>query len=121
MNPHTLPTHPVVDLLLTARNIIADPQRWTKGAMARMPSGHPVHAWHPLAECWCASGALELAAKRQSIKLDSPPYKQAFHILNGQDSEGMVDRVNDAPATTHADVLHLYETAIAEAKERLSI
>jgi hypothetical protein len=49
-------------LLIDARALLAERNRWTKGVFARTAQGHAI-AWDdPAARRWCAVGALRRAA-----------------------------------------------------------
>lgn len=98
------------EILRAAREKIADPKTWTHGVFARADNGEPVPARSPRAVCWCAEGALRAVANTQ------PDEYQAWRLLavaayrigNGLQPY----QVNDAG--NHADVLDLYDRAIAD-------
>lgn len=47
-----------LELLKSARELLADPARWTQHCMARTESQVPVNPCTAEAACWCASGAI---------------------------------------------------------------
>jgi hypothetical protein len=55
-------TKKISETLTAARAIIADPAKWTQGTHARDASGNPVRIDSKSATCFCADGALALAA-----------------------------------------------------------
>lgn len=52
----------ISETLTAARAIIADPATWTQGALARDASGNAVSIRSTSAVCFCAGGAVALAA-----------------------------------------------------------
>ena len=49
-------------VLINARTLIADPQRWTRGTLARSQEGQEVSWADRSAHRWCAMGAIYRAA-----------------------------------------------------------
>ncbi len=45
---------------MKVKELLADPKRWTKGAMARRSDNFPVSPKDPSATCWCLMGAIEM-------------------------------------------------------------
>ncbi len=101
----------VLDVLRAAREKIATPERWTKGAAARDVNGGKVDAASPLAVCWCANGAIY---SKPSPYLRPGLRDSATENLRMLLPIGFyVSTFNDAPTTTHADILALFDRAIA--------
>lgn len=50
-------------VLLKAMDIIATPDKWTKGCFARDINQDSTSADYPDAVCWCALGAIQKATK----------------------------------------------------------
>ena len=103
----------VGDVLRIARGIISTPRRWTKGTNARNAAGKGVAAHTPAAVCWCMHGAIIKAAS-------GDPHGANLSILAAREvgrAAGVHDtelyRFNDAPATTHADVVGVFTRALA--------
>jgi hypothetical protein len=48
----------ITETLTQARERIADPSKWTKGAFARNKHGAAVASTDPEAVCWCSFGAI---------------------------------------------------------------
>lgn len=100
----------VIDLLKRARERISAPERWTKGGYAKDAKGFSVAPDAPEAVCWCASGA---------VKAESPDGDELYDIrgalsLHISGITNGIPRFNDAPSTTHADILALFDRTIAE-------
>lgn len=98
---------PVLDLLTRARARIEKPEAWTKGAIARTSDDERTLARDPQATCWCALGAI--AAERGG-EVHHPAWQAVQQQLPAGESIGSF---NDHPDTTHADVLALFDRAIA--------
>lgn len=87
--------------LIKAKALIADPEKWTKGAFE-------------FRGCYCALGALGMVERgtpagysitaMRSLRKALPPHYYS------------VPTFNDKPSTTHADIMALFDRAI-EASE----
>jgi hypothetical protein len=101
----------VVDSLRAARDRISAPGSWTKWALACDEDGHEVDEDSPAARQWCMLGAYE-EARSGSV------YAALRAVVCAERGyEGLAD-FNDAPETTHADVLAVYDRAIALAEKQ---
>jgi hypothetical protein len=115
--------------LVRARSFIEDPARWTKHALARDASGRVVWPSTRVACAWCAMGALTLAGARARGRRDIqlPASNEAWSALaraaysnrNPPDSRAIA-WFNDASTTTHADVLEMFDRAVALIDEQLA-
>jgi hypothetical protein len=94
-----------VEVLKAAKALISDEVRWTKGGNARDKDGAHVSAKSKNAVCWCMGGALLVIRSNRSSEK-----------LLRQVCGGSIARFNDAPATTHADVMAAFDRAIALAE-----
>jgi hypothetical protein len=98
---------------LTAwRGVIGEPGKWTKGGMALNASGQEVVWDSPEACKWSIFGA--------GLKLWLE-FSEAYSlVLETIRDLGFINfgHFNDAPTTTHADVMALFDKAIEIAKER---
>lgn len=128
----------VRELLTAARDLLTDPAKWTKGKWARAAVEDPEKCSplpnEPEAVCFCSAGALWCVLGKDttscSLFLDSPhnPANASIGFLAacaleaalpgdfnraGHDTRHPVIAYNDAEATTHADVLSLFDRAIA--------
>jgi len=84
-----------------ARKKIERPEDWGKGAL-----------WHN--GCYCADGALlEAAPTGDLLRSRASSYLSAAARSRGFET---ASRFNDAPGTTHADVLALFDDAIRLAR-----
>lgn len=102
-----------VDILRAARGILSDESRWTKGFFARLPDGRTCFPFNRRAACFCAFGALQRAAGYADPDVLLPSLAvEASALLN---APGGLAVFNDDPKTTHADVLALFDAAIARA------
>ena len=80
-------------VLRLARHKIRTPDRWCRGALARAGSGRPLTSESANAVSFCAAGAL---------------FSVVGYFYTGE----IIPVFNDAPTTTHADILRLYDKAI---------
>lgn len=96
-----------VEILKAARARIADPQNWCQGWFAHDERGQSLDYNDPEACSWCAVGAL----RREGERWNRGAYKALWAQLPaGYDH---VSDYNDDYGVTHADVLALYDRAIA--------
>ena len=102
----------VLATLVSARALIKKPEQWTQRAWAR-DAEHRVVGAYVTASCYCAGGALKLAARR--ILGDSYAAEEALlNCLPSPFTYFNVTRYNDDPLRTHAEVLALFDEAIAK-------
>lgn len=99
----------VVATLMAARELLSDPARWTKDMAARDAGGEECLVDDITAASWCSLGA---------VLKQHPDFKTevtAFALLE-EAANHNVALFNDAPSTTHADILAAFDRAIATAK-----
>ena len=104
-----------VEELQAAKAVLADPEAWTKGTVARDGLGRPVHPANTTAVCWDAGGALTRAGSMTARK----PYNLVdarYHLTMVAGRHHGYTEFNDESDTTHADVLNLFDRAIARAQ-----
>ena len=89
-------------ILTAARNIIADPAMWYQGDYTA--SGD----WNTDEPC-CALCAI----KRAAYAIDVNPFDAVTYIRAFTPDEVRLCDLNDNPFTTHADVLAVFDRAIA--------
>ena len=111
-------TSHVLEILTFADTLLSEPDKWTKGALARDKQGDAIGVEVPDACKWCLLGAIRLAfkGKPQFTCLDE---LEAFKVLVGEEG-GVVFSVsafNDAPPTTFAMV----KTRLAAASATLKL
>lgn len=112
----------VKDLLVAAKNKIANEANWTKGTFARTAEGETVIPASKSATCWCSVGALVAA----SAKLEDPKRLKwvgaASDILDAA-AKAVMDVPQGVRATvhindtgSHADVMRMFDLAIQKAE-----
>ena len=102
-----------IEILRSARALIDAPEKWTKGTEARDAHGFRVRFESPDAVCFCAVGALLGALHRAGNDDDGECV--ALRRLRKALPIGFADVVslNDHPDTTHADIMAVFDRAIA--------
>jgi hypothetical protein len=89
--------------LIAARALIDTPEKWGKGE------------YEPRPGCYCAMGAVAVAAGMDGRFDDI--FGQEEHVrLEAQAPGRDVVNFNDAAGTTHADIMALFDRAIAAAE-----
>lgn len=103
-----------LQILEEARALISAPSAWIKRDLARDRHGDVVAPDGQSAYCWCAVGALQ--------KVDDAGVEQHEALDRLRDSLGLAHRdvaeFNDDPRTIHADVLALFDRAIASERAK---
>lgn len=89
---------------------------WTQGMFAANEAGQPCHTGLGGATAWCASGAVQTASLHEwRAALDA----LERHVPAGASNQGdVLVYYNDAPERTQADIIALFERAIAAEKAR---
>ncbi len=106
MTPSTLA------LARRVRALLEAPERWTQGHMAETAKGSACRSESRHAARWCLLGAVTRSwAELDSDWQDEDELSIALRAYTGPD--GLI-HWNDAPGRTHADVLALLDTVIAE-------
>ena len=98
----------VTDVLVKARNLISEPERWTQNHSARNAFGDWTDTLSAEAVCWCAVGAIARVAP------DKESWNGAIAQLKIETKPLSVGDFNDTH--THAEVLAAFDKAIAESK-----
>lgn len=99
-----------LETLKAARQLISDPAKWTQTYYARDASGYPVPPTSLEAVCFCALGSIEHAANKNLLTLT-----ETIAIIENvalSEHAMAVFELNDTH--THAEVLALFDAAIAE-------
>lgn len=100
-----------LDILIKARELISDPERWTQGAYAKDSSGREVYD-SDAAVCWCGIGAL-----RRVAGYDYLSRSKAIDFLHKTAREAGFDYFQDFnDSSTHAEVLAAFDRAIEAAR-----
>lgn len=110
------------ELLIKAKAVIADPTKWTQGVMARDAEGRPVGFSDKKADCFCAVGAVNVAALKAHAEVTEEvtyiPAIGAIRALNRAASQRsapftLIEEFNDMGTTTHAAIMAVFDKAIA--------
>lgn len=108
----------VVDVLKRAREKIAKPEHWIKDVLFRNESGTECVS-SVNATCFCSLGALYSNFARGSMLEDA--IRESEDLLNTLAKEAgfySIVTFNDSDKTTHADVLAIFDKAIALAESK---
>lgn len=97
-----------LEILKAARELLAVPERWTTGVLAKSQDGSEVAPNSTEAVCWCISGAC--------LKIDG---SQFLNVIEALKIGTAVPIWNDAPERTHAEVLARFDEAIAKLEEKV--
>lgn len=107
----------VKQILKAARDLLTDPQHWTKGTLARNVFNEPVSVQSPRARCWCLHGAiLKVSAATSAEWSQTVAANRALYPFvpskYGDGPDNVVLYFNDDKTTKHSDVLALLDVAI---------
>ncbi len=100
------PVDPVLDTLVKAREWLSDPAHWCQGHLILDANGIDCGMTEAPAAS-CAWGAINLAKG-----CTSGSSSEEYALLESLCGHERLQYFNDADATTHADVLALYDRAI---------
>ena len=108
-----------LETLKAARDLISDPARWTKVRLAKDANNKTVNVYDPNAFCFCAMGALLSVSK---LEASHWVIAQASDALNSNLPAEFIRAYNHEYCSftdfndthTHAEVLALFDAAIAE-------
>ena len=114
----------VLDALVRARDLIADPDHWCRGAGAMDANGVGIPEDDPTAVRWCALGARWLACSyvgdERRMELSARMTRiMDRHLLAENGSYGLAN-LNDGP-DGHRRVLAVYDASIAEAQRMAGV
>ena len=98
------------EILVAARELISQPERWTQGAYARDLNGLRVSPGGPNAVCWCAIGAMAKVAGLSSGEMEDS--RAAITLELAAESNGVIAEWNDA--SDHESVVEAFDRAIAQ-------
>ncbi len=96
-----------LETLKAARQLITDPAKWTQGEYARDADGNEVRAWSEDAACFCAYGAIQRVTGVEDNEAD-------FFLMRACTKKFEVEVIHLNDTHTHAEVLALFDAAIAE-------
>ncbi len=92
----------------TVQELLAVPERWTKGVYARKDNnlvGGDVEPEDPTAVCWCLIGAILCVYPDQKQQEDA--IRRLNRHMLSTEFENAADAWNDHPDRTHQEVLDL--------------
>ena len=102
------------EILIKARDLIADPARCCIGELARNAYGEEVAPSDPDACSWCSMGAVQRVHPD-----DLAGRSDAYRYLRSAMPNGWWAEIGDFHDThTHAEVMTMFDTAIAMAQAR---
>lgn len=101
-------------VLEDARTLLADPEHWTKRALARNTRGRRTDPKNPAACKWCLEGAVRKVAPGDDYPLSS---SFALGILWEHINTPDIWVFNDQQSTKHEHVLATLDTAIQHVRE----
>jgi len=104
-----------VEILRKAKALIDAPEKWSKRFAAANAAGAMVLPTHREARRFCALGAIARAQKADYIL--AGPVVTAFRSGAALGSRP-ISSWNDAPGTTHADVMAAFDRAIELASKQ---
>lgn len=97
------------DILREGRKLIENPENWVQGSFGQTKGGNRCYAVDPRANCWCAVGAISKVGE----EVAEDEWQLAWVALDNASPCGCSIRFNDHAKTTHADVLAMFDRAIA--------
>lgn len=100
----------VAHTLIKARELLSDPTRWAKGNYAYDKDGVPTWEGGEDAVCFCAMGAINRLADTSADACES--FKALCQALAAMGDNRFIPSFNDDEATTHADILNLFDRTI---------
>lgn len=105
-----------LEILTAARELITDPAHWTQEVYAKNAKGRQVSPLSRSAVCFCSVGALDRIVSRRS---KSDWGVEAFNALvNELVKKGHQGIAGFNDTHTHAEVLALFDAAIAAEREK---
>lgn len=102
------------EILIKAKAIISNPDKWTQGAFARNYDGEEVSPISSQAVCFCSIGALKASVGKDQSEVTM------FYLVNARDylmkatPDGYIAVFNDEH--THEEVMAVWDKAIKLAK-----
>lgn len=95
---------------MKVKELLADPNKWTKGSSARDSVGIPVHIDSDRATCFCMRGALVKVCGEDENRY-SRDYDKLMATILEDTCVRSITYFNDHPSTTHQDILRVLEKA----------
>jgi hypothetical protein len=107
-----------LEVLIAGRGYIDEPPKWTKGAYARAASGSEVDVFSKKAVCYCARGAIEVAARAANTSDYGGAIAALMHAIPRGCRLRGIPTYQDRDETTHADVMAMFDRAIADERAK---
>ena len=106
-----------LDILKAGRELLSDPNRWTKRTLARDKNGHATDVYDAKATCFCSLGAMHRAALHKGADLDTR-YRIQDRLTASVKAlyprhPSLIYVFNDSSSTTHDQILAVWDHAIA--------
>ena len=108
----------ILETLLSARKLIANPARWTTKVCSRNTAGNRVQVFDANATCWCALGAVYYVSQN-----DIPLYQSTLEFIEDKHKEELLEECqlllefNDS--RTHEEVVEMFDKAIELARQEV--
>lgn len=110
----------VTKIIRNVRELLQDPQRWTKETLARDEQGETRLPESPKATCWCLLGALDSQVSYTSdrhMDIEQALVKNIKKLFPRRTSQTAfhlpITEFNDHPDTMHEDVLKVLDETLA--------
>ena len=111
------PTYTTLDILKAARATLANPENWTKGCYARDAAGNMCKPYSPNAVKWCAIGTCALVSNHSvyspKLEMVMDELVKCLPYKTENPTEDCIADWQDAPETTHEQMLAMFDCAIA--------
>ena len=95
-------------VIIDTKQLLSDPERWTKNTSARDVNGNMVAAKDDAARCWCLFGA---------VRVSTDNFGEAISVSNVlcdylPDGYMFLTNFNDSRKTKHEDVIGVLDKAL---------
>ncbi|MGO7308731.1 hypothetical protein ACCS91_33290 [Rhizobium ruizarguesonis] len=105
------------EILTAGRELLSNPDHWTKGVLARDKKGESIGPFDPKASCFCTIGAIHKVVGPQQSELKRQVVGYLIEALDTVHKvSAVVSAFNDHPKTSHEQVLELWDKAIEIAR-----
>ena len=104
----------VTEILIEARNLISEPERWTQIFYSRDALGYRTEWDSPTAVCWCSAGAIAkvVGATSGQSPMDNALFVRARAELRAATGSDNIQHFNDTH--NHAEVMGMFDRAITK-------
>ncbi len=102
------------EILINARALIADPENWIHGELAKNNQGQTVNVSAPDATCFCTAGALIKACGGYPDDAHHEALSVISSVVGGDYGLRLYEAIYDFnDSASHAEVLEAFDRAIA--------